>query len=193
YTLHRGRYDIDVRHAIENVGAAPVTPSLYLQLTRDGNDPGDTSAFYSTFTGPAVYSVEDKFQKVTFSDIDKGKSSYTKQANNGWIGMVQHYFATAWVPTEDKLRHNEALRLSNNLYAIRAIEGVGTIQPGEASTIESHLWVGPQDQKAMGELAPGLELVVDYGWLTIISKPLFQIMTWIHAIIGNWGWTIVVL
>src|SRR3546814_10252923 len=76
--------------------------SLYLQLTRDGNDPSDKSSFYSTFTGPALYSAEEKFQKITFSDIDKGKSGYVKEANNGWIGMVQHYFASAWVPPEGK-------------------------------------------------------------------------------------------
>jgi YidC/Oxa1 family membrane protein insertase len=193
YTLHKGRYDIGVQHDVYNVGTAPITPSLYLQLARDGNDPSDTSSFYSTFTGPALYSAEEKFQKISFSDIDKGKSGYVKQANNGWIGMVQHYFASAWVPPEGKTRHNEALRLSNNLYAIRSIEGVGSIQPGEHVAVESDLWVGPQDQKAMSELAPGLELVVDYGWLTIIAKPLFKVMTWLHAMLGNWGWTIVVL
>jgi len=193
YTLHRGRYDIEVRHDIQNLGAAAISPSLYLQLARDGNDPSDKSSFYSTFTGPALYSAEDKFQKISFSDIDKGKAHYTKQANNGWIGMVQHYFASAWVPPEGTVRHNEALRLSNNLYAIRSIEAVGSIQPGQQASVESHLWVGPQDQKAMGALAPGLELVVDYGWLTIIAKPLFKLMTWLHALLGNWGWTIVAL
>ncbi len=193
YTLHEGRYDIHVKHDIYNLDTKPVTPALYLQLVRDGNDPPDTSSFYSTFTGPALYSAEEKFQKVSFSDIDKGKSGYTKEANNGWIGMVQHYFATAWVPTENAVRHNEALRLSENLYAIRSIESVGTIEPGQHKVVESDLWVGPQDQKAMSELAPGLELVVDYGWLTIIAKPLFKIMTWLHAILGNWGWTIVAL
>src|SRR3546814_10846349 len=126
-----------------------------------------------------------KFQKITFSDIDKGKSGYLKEANNGWIGMVQHYFASAWVPPEGKVRHNEALRLSNNLYAIRSIESVGSIQPGEHLAVDSNLWVGPQDQKAMSELAPGLELVVDYGWLTIIAKPLFKVMTWLHAMLGR--------
>ncbi|MFW7340715.1 membrane protein insertase YidC [Pollutimonas sp. H1-120] len=193
YTLHKGRYDIGVQHDVYNVGTAPITPSLYLQLARDGNDPSDTSSFYSTFTGPALYSAGEKFQKITFSDIDKGKSGYVKQADNGWIGMVQHYFASAWVPPEGKVRHNEALRLSNNLYAIRSIESVGNIQPGEHIAVDSNLWVGPQDQKAMSELAPGLELVVDYGWLTIIAKPLFKVMTWLHAMLGNWGWTIVVL
>src|SRR5690606_36414919 len=105
----------------------------------------------------------------------------------------QHYFAAAWVPPEGKQRVNEVLRVSDNVYAIRTIEAAGTIQPGESTTIHSNLWVGPQDQKAMAELAPGLDLVVDYGFLTIISKPLFKLMTWIHAALGNWGWTIVAL
>lgn len=193
FTLHRGRYDIDVRHDLTNVGAAPVAPSLYLQIERDGNDPADTSSFYHTFTGFAVYSEQDKFQKSTFSDIQKKKASYIKQADNGWIAVVQHYFATAWVPPQGKPRTNELLEVQPNLYAGRSIEAVGEIAPGAAARVDSHLWVGPQDQKAMAALAPGLELVVDYGWLTIIAKPLFTLMTWLHSILGNWGWTIVAL
>ena len=193
FTLHRGRYDIDVRHDLANVGSAPVTPALYLQLERDGNDPADTSSFYHTFTGIAVYSEQDKFQKMTFADIEKKKANYIKQADNGWIAVVQHYFATAWVPPQGKPRNNEVLEVQKNLYAARTIEAVGEIAPGAAARVDSHLWVGPQDQKAMAALAPGLELVVDYGWLTIIAKPLFKLMTWLHSILGNWGWTIVAL
>ena len=193
FTLHRGRYDIDVRHDLANVGAAPVTPALYLQLERDGNDPADTSSFYHTFTGMAVYSEQDKFQKMTFADIEKKKANYIKQADNGWIAVVQHYFATAWVPPQGKPRNNEVLEVQKNLYAARTIEAIGEIAPGAAARVDSHLWVGPQDQKAMAALAPGLELVVDYGWLTIIAKPLFKLMTWLHSILGNWGWTIVAL
>ncbi|MGE8660064.1 MAG: membrane protein insertase YidC [Achromobacter sp.] len=193
FTLHRGRYDIDVRHDLANVGSAPVTPALYLQLERDGNDPADTSSFYHTFTGIAVYSEQDKFQKMTFADIEKKKANYIKQADNGWIAVVQHYFATAWVPPQGKPRNNEVLEVQKNLYAARTIEAVGEIAPGAAARVDSHLWVGPQDQKAMAALAPGLELVVDYGWLTIIAKPLFTLMTWLHSILGNWGWTIVAL
>lgn len=193
FTLYRGRYDIDVRHDLANVGSAPVTPALYLQLERDGNDPADTSSFYHTFTGMAVYSEQDKFQKMTFADIEKKKANYIKQADNGWIAVVQHYFATAWVPPQGKLRNNEVLEVQKNLYAARTIEAVGEIAPGAAARVDSHLWVGPQDQKAMAALAPGLELVVDYGWLTIIAKPLFTLMTWLHSILGNWGWTIVAL
>jgi len=193
YTLYRGRYDIDVRHTLTNHGNAPVTPSLYLQLTRNGNDPPDTSFFYKTFTGPVVYSEEGRFQKVSFSDVEKNKASYARQADNGWIGIVQHYFATAWIAPQGATRHNEIVRLANNLYTVRAIEPLSAIAPGASATVQSTLWLGPQDQQAMSAIAPGLELVVDYGWLTIIAKPLFTFMTWLHAILGNWGWTIVVL
>jgi YidC/Oxa1 family membrane protein insertase len=193
YTLTKGSYVIGVRHDVQNNTNAPVNPSLYLQLVRDGNDPSDKSSFYSTFTGPALYSEQEKFQKVKFSAIDKGDASYVRQADNGWIAMVQHYFASAWVPPQGTQRQNEVLKIADNLYAIRAIENVGSIQPGQQAAVQANMWVGPQDQKAMGKLAPGLELVVDYGFLTIIAKPLFKLMTWLHAILGNWGWTIVVL
>src|SRR5699024_5056841 len=113
----------------------------------------------ATFTGPAVYSAEDKYQKIDFSDLDKGKAGYTRNADNGWIGIVQHYFATAWVPTQGMQRHNEALRIGDNLYAIRTVSAAGTVEPGQSISTEADLWVGPQDQQAMGDLAPGLELV----------------------------------
>ncbi len=193
YTLHRGSYDIDVRHDVYNLNDQPIDPSVYLQLTRDGNDPPNTSFFYSTFTGPAVYSSEEHYQKIDFSDIDKGKAKYVAQANDGWIGMVQHYFATAWVPPAEQPRFNEVLKLADNLYAVRTIQPLGTVAPGEHKTINADLWLGPQDQEAMQAVAPGLDVVVDYGFLTIISKPLFKLMTWLHGFLGNWGWTIVVL
>ncbi len=193
FVIPRNGYDIRVRHDVYNLGDQPIDPSLYLQLTRDGNDPPNTSGFYSTFTGAAVYSAEDKFQKVKFDEITKGKASYIHQADNGWIGIVQHYFASAWVPPQGVVRTNQALRLADNLYAIRTIEPVGTIAPGGHQSVEAQLWVGPQDQRAMSAVAPGLELVVDYGWVTIIAKPMFKFMTWLHSMVGNWGWTIVLL
>src|SRR5690606_8548016 len=192
FTLTDGSYAIDVRHEIHNLGDAPIQPLVYLQLERDGNSP-DGSSFYRTFTGPALYSAEDKYQKIDFSDLDKGKHNYVRDANNGWVGMVQHYFATAWVPNQGVQRHNEALRIGDNLYAIRTLVPAGSIAAGEAGSVDANLWVGPQDQDAMSALAPGLELVVDYGWLTIIAKPVFKLMTWLHTLLGNWGWTIVAL
>ncbi|NLC35951.1 MAG: membrane protein insertase YidC [Alcaligenaceae bacterium] len=192
FILSPASYDIQVRHEIHNLGDSPIQPSIYLQLERDGNEPSGSS-FYSTFTGPALYSAEDKYQKIDFSDLDKGRHSYTRDADNGWIGMVQHYFASAWVPQQGVQRHNEALRIGDNLYAIRTLVSAGNVGPGEAASVDANLWVGPQDQDAMSDLAPGLELVVDYGWLTIIAKPVFKLMTWLHTVLGNWGWTIVAL
>jgi len=193
FTFHRGRYDVEVVHEIENLSDQAISPSLYLQITRDGDSPEDTSSFYFTFTGPAVYSEQEKFQKVSFSDIERKRGSFIKSADNGWLAMIQHYFVTAWVPPQDVQRSYDMAQVGNNLYAVRSIEGVGMIAPGQSVSVPSTLWVGPQDQGALEQVAPGLDLVVDYGWLTILAKPLFILMTWLHSFIGNWGWTIVVL
>jgi YidC/Oxa1 family membrane protein insertase len=193
FLLRRNDYTIDVTHEIENLNPEPISPSLYLQITRDGDSPDDTSSFYFTFTGPAVYSEQDKFQKVSFSDIEKRRGSYITSTDNGWIAMIQHYFVTAWVPPQGTLRNYDMAQVGDNLFAVRSIESAGMIAAGAATSIQSKLWVGPQDQGALEALAPGLDLVVDYGWLTILAKPLFILMTWLHSFIGNWGWTIVAL
>lgn len=194
FTFKKGSYAIDVDHQIENLTDNPVTPSLYLQITRDDSTPETTSGFYSTFTGAAVYSEEDKFQKVDFSDIAKKKADYIKKTNNGWFAMIQHYFVTAWVPRQGTERSYDMANIGNSdLFAIRSIESVGSIAPQQSQTVPAKLWVGPQDQDQLNELAPELGLVVDYGWLTIIARPLFVLMTWIHSLLGNWGWTIVAL
>ena len=199
FTLKRGQYAIDVQHQIENLSAQPVSPSVYLQITRDGHDPAGTSTAPSFLSGPAnffgaaLYSEQEKFQKVTFEEIEKRKASHIKQADNGWFALIQHYFVTAWVPPQGKSRSYEMTALEKNLYALRSIEPVGTIAANANLTITSKLWVGPQDQSALEALAPGLELVVDYGLLTIIAKPVFSLMTWLFSLLGNWGWTIVAL
>jgi YidC/Oxa1 family membrane protein insertase len=199
YTLTRGSYEILVDHQIENATAQPISPSVYLQITRDSKDPASensTPSFMSgpvSFTGPAIYSDQEKFQKVSFSEIEKRKATYIKDADNGWFAMVQHYFVTAWVPPQGKNRSYEMTELQKNLFAIRSIEPVGIIAPGSQLNIPAKLWVGPQDQEGLEKVAPGLDLVVDYGLLTIIAKPLFALMTWLYTLLGNWGWTIVVL
>jgi YidC/Oxa1 family membrane protein insertase len=199
FTLTRGSYAIAVDHQIENLSAQPVTPSVYLQITRDGSDPmgqSNTPSFLQgpiSFTGPAVYSEQEKFQKITFPEIEKRKAQYIKQADNGWFAVVQHYFVTAWVPPQGKARTYEVTELEKNLFAVRSIEAVGTINPGSQVSVPTKLWVGPQDQSELEAVAPGLELVVDYGLLTIIAKPVFTLMTWLFSLLGNWGWTIVAL
>ncbi len=102
YTFRRGEYTIGVKHELRNGSTTTLAPQLYLQLARDGNPPAGESSFYYTFTGPAMYTEAQKFTKIEFSDINKGKAVHDKSADNGWIGMVQHYFASAWL-VEDKV------------------------------------------------------------------------------------------
>jgi len=193
YTFRRGQYAIDVRHDIQNLGLAAVQPSVYLQLMRDGNKPEGESGMYYTFTGPAVYTEAGKFQKLDFADIEKKKQSHATSAGNGWISMIQHYFVSAWVPPAGSARENYSRAVDKNLYTVGAISPLASIAPGESVSFQSTLYVGPQDQRTLETIAPGLELVVDYGWLTVIAKPLFWLLQFLHNLVGNWGWAIVLL
>ena len=193
YVLKRGAYDISVRHDIINTGAASLSPQLYMQLVRDGNPPVGESSFYSTFTGPAVYTDAKKYQKIEFKDIEKGKADVEKQATNGYVAMVQHYFASAWLLGDGIKRDLFERKVDNNLYAVGMITSVGDLAPGATKTIESKLFVGPQEENMLEKLAPGLELVKDYGWLTILAKPLYWLLDKLHSFIQNWGWSIVAL
>lgn len=193
YVFKRGRYDIEVRHEVQNVGTEPLAPSLYLQLLRDGNKPEGESPLYYTFTGPAVYTEQGKFQKIDFSDIEKGKHAHATSAADGWIAMIQHYFVAAWVPPQGVQREIYTRRVDANLYAVGSILPLPALAPGAAASIQATLFVGPQDQKALEAIAPGLDLVVDYGWLTFIAKPLYWLLSFLHKLVGNWGWAIVLL
>ena len=193
YTLQRGAYDLSVRHEIVNTGSAPVAPQLYLQLVRDGNKPAGESSFYSTFTGPAIYTEAKKYQKVEFSDIEKNKVDVEKKASNGYVAMVQHYFASAWMLGDGLPRDLFMRKVDNNLYAAGMITPLEAIAPGTSKAIEARIFVGPQEEKVLEALAPGLELVKDYGWLTILAKPLYWLLDKLHSFILNWGWAIVAL
>ena len=193
YTLKRGAYDIAVRHEVINTGSAAVTPQLYLQLVRDGNPPVGESSFYSTFTGPAIYTEAQKYQKIEFKQIENGKVDVEKQATNGYIAMVQHYFTSAWLLGDGVKRELFQRKVDTNLYAAGMITPFEAIAPGTSRAIESKLFVGPQEENMLEKLAPGLELVKDYGWLTILAKPLYWLLDKLHGLIQNWGWSIVAL
>lgn len=193
YTVRRGRYDIGVKHEVQNVGGQPVSPQLYLQLVRDGSKLSSETPFYSTFTGPAVYTTEKKYQKVEFTDIEKNKTEFVKNTSDGYVAMVQHYFASAWVLADGLARENFVRQVDKNLFAVGSISSLPAIAPGQSQTVESRLFVGPQEEKVLETIAPGLELVKDYGWLTILAKPLYWLLEKIHGYVGNWGWAIVLL
>lgn len=193
YTLKRGVYDMAVRHEVINTGSTPVSPLLYLQLVRDGNKPPGESSFYSTFTGPAVYTEAQKYQKVEFSDIEKKKVEAEKHATNGYVAMVQHYFASAWILPDGLPRDIFLNKVDTNLYSVGMKTPLDTIAPGATKAVSATFFVGPQEEKQLEAIAPGLELVKDYGWLTILAKPLYWLLDKLHSFIHNWGWSIVAL
>lgn len=191
--LARGSYVLEVSDRITNLGGQTVSPILYLQLTRDSNPPPGGSDFYSTYVGPVIYTDKEKFQKVDFADIEKGKAKHPTSASDGWLGIIQHYFVSAWIPADKLDREYYTRKVDTKLYSVGAKMGLGEIAPGASTSVSSRLLAGPQDQRMLEAIAPGLELAVDYGFLTVIAKPIFWLLEKLHGLIGNWGWAIVLL
>ena len=199
YTLARGSYALQVQHTLTNTSAEAVAPQLYVQLVRDGNKLPGESSFYSTFTGPAVYTDAKKYQKVEFSALKKKTADYEKQSENGYIAMVQHYFASAWVLPTGMQRSisldgiDIGSSLADCCYRAAMVAPLEAIAPGASKTVTTTLFIGPQEEKMLEALTPGLELVKDYGWLTILAKPLYWLLDALHRVLQNWGWAIVAL
>ena len=193
YVFHRVHYGIDVKHEVRNKGNVAISPSVYMQLTRDDGKVASDSAFYNTFTGPAAYTEAEKFQKIDFDSIADNDTDLPSQSNEGWIAMLQHYFLTAWVPQQDINRELYTRQLDKHLYAIGSIVAVGEVAPGAEKVVDSTLYVGPQDQRRLEYIAPNLDLVVDYGWLTFLAKPIYWLLAFLQGLVGNWGWAIVLL
>jgi YidC/Oxa1 family membrane protein insertase len=207
YTFKRGDYVIDVKNEVVNESGAAVSPRLYLQLVRDGVPPPGESSVYSTFTGPAV-DDGNKFQKVDFKSIEKrtpaDKPDHTTESDSGWVAMVQHYFTSAWlIDKADGSKQpreyftgktdmtNPSTGQSARVYSVGMFVPLGEIAPGATKAFDAKLFVGPQEEEKLAKLAPRLELVKDYGIFKILAEPLFWLLTQLHKVIGNWGWSIV--
>ncbi len=193
YTFHRGSYLVDVSFEVANQGDAAIHPFSYFQILRDSQPPAGSIFMIPAYTGAALYTEEEKFKKIEFSALDKGNANYPKNADNGWIAMLQHYFLTAWLPQDKLPREYYAKRLGENEYAAGVIVPVGVIEPGSTDTITVPLYAGPEEQTKLASIAPGLELTVDYGWLTVIGAPLFWLLSFFHSWTGNWGVAIILL
>jgi YidC/Oxa1 family membrane protein insertase len=191
YSLKRGSYSVNVKHDVTNGSTNPISTQVYLQLVRDGNDTGNNSMFYSTFTGPAVYSDEAKYQKIDFKAIEKKSADFVAKTTSGYVAMVQHYFASAWILPASTARENYARKVDNNLYSAGTIAAIDNIGPNQTKGLEATLFIGPQEETSLKTITPGLELVKDYGWFTILAKPLYTLLTFIYSVVGNWGWSIV--
>lgn len=193
YTFHRGSYVIDVEFEIANHSGSAIIPFSYFQMLRDANEPAGAGALVHSYTGPAMYTDSEKFLKIKFSDLDKGKAEYPNNDDNGWIAMLEHYFLTAWLPTPNTPREYFAKRLAPNQYTAGVIVPVGVIETDQVKNISIPFYAGPQEQDKLAELSPGLELTVDYGWLTVLAKPLFWLLSFYHSWTDNWGAAIILL
>ena len=196
YYLADGSYVVEVEHRItqlnqNNTGGLV----LYNEIVRDSSAVSD-SEFYSTFTGPALYTDKDKFLKINFSDIEKNKADIPKQipaGEPGWIAMVQHYFASAWIPSDKSVRDVYVGKVEQNLFRIGLQVPIAAIATGSSYAESTRLFIGPQEETLLEKIAPGFDLIKDYGYLTVIAKPIFWLLEQIHSYVANWGWSIVIL
>lgn len=195
YRFTPGSYVIDVSYEISNGSDKQLQPYGYFQLVRDRKPPDGDSAMLPTYTGAAVYTKGEKFQKVAFDDIDKGKTPYSKTLQDeGWVAMIQHYFLSAFLPREKSQREFYTNKVEGNGVYAAGVKVVGQpIPAGGKAVVSTPLYAGPQDTATLEKLAPGLDLVVDYGILTVIAKPLFMVLNWMHGLVGNWGIAIILL
>ncbi|GHT97767.1 membrane protein insertase YidC [Betaproteobacteria bacterium] len=192
-TFTRGSYLIDVSYEIRNASEKPLQAQAYFQFLRDGQPAEQVGGFgVRTFTGPAFYSDESKFQKVEFSDIDDKKAKHIENTDTGWVAMVQHYFVSVWLPPAKVARTYFTRKVGEDRYTAGALLPVA-VAPGATGAIGAQLYVGPQEQEKLQDIAPGLELVVDYSLLTVIAAPLFWVLSWFYRLTGNWGWAIILV
>jgi YidC/Oxa1 family membrane protein insertase len=161
YTFKRGEYEIELTHEVTNGSSAAITPSVYVQLVRDDSKLEGDSRFYSTFTGPAIYTDAEKFRKVTFEDIDKGKQPPAAQTDKGWIAMVQHYFVSAFQPLDKGTHELFTRKINDKLYAVGVIMKMGSIAPGAKAKSSGKLYTGPQESTNLEKFAPDFDLVKD--------------------------------
>ncbi|BDT79993.1 membrane protein insertase YidC [Polynucleobacter yangtzensis] len=201
FILNPGSYVVDVGHRVTQSSNNPNPLVLYTEIVRDASQeqkigPFDGAFSASTFTGPAAYTDKEKFNKLEFTAIDKNKITIPTQVAAGepaWIAMVQHYFASAWIPGDKAARDIYAGRIDNGLYRIGMQTPLGVVALGSSVVEKAKLFVGPQEERVLETIAPGFELLKDYGYLTILAKPIFWLLDNIHSYVGNWGWSIILL
>ena len=189
YVFKRGSYDILLEQQVANESQTPWTARQYLQLQR--KDPGDKNKdqFVRTYTGGVLFTPEEKYKKISFSDMaDKNLEA---KANEGWIAMIQHYFFAAWIPTTGQENNFYTKALSDHHFVIGTYSPNVEVKPGESKAVSGQLFAGPKLQRVLEATAPGLDLTVDYGALTLIAKPIFWLLEQFHKIFNNWGWAII--
>jgi YidC/Oxa1 family membrane protein insertase len=191
FTFKRGSYEVQLRQEVNNNDKVVWTGREYLQILRKASTKDDQSAFIYTYTGAAIYTPENKFRKIDFKELKT--NNLDMDVKGGWVSMLQHHFLTAIIPDKKELHHFYSKQVSEDLFLIGTYGPEVIIEPGESTNFIGRLWLGPKLQGDLEKTAPGLELVTDYGWLTVIAKPLFWLLKKLYDLLGNWGWAIIFL
>ena len=190
YEFTRDSYLVNIRYEIENQSGTDWVGHAYSQLQR--SDPGRTSRILYTYTGAVISSPEKRYEKLSFDDLEE--ESLNVDIVNGWAAMLQHYFVSALIPaSREEKNHYYTLAPEGSRYVIGAITPTFTIASNSTGIVEQKLYMGPKSQGKLEEIAPGLELTVDYGVLWFLAKPLFWCLDKFHGLTGNWGWAIVLV
>lgn len=193
YTFTKGKYLIDVSYKVENTTQEIWSGSLYSQLVRNRHNPDESWMMY-TYTGPVLYdgNAEEKYVKHSFDDLNTQPVS-GRNVTGGWAAMIQQYFLTAIVPDQAAQNSYYAKPLAEGRYAVGVVEPMVEVPAGQSGTLSSQIYIGPESQKVLADIAPGLELTIDYGILTFLAEPLFWLLDQIHSVVGNWGVAIILL
>jgi YidC/Oxa1 family membrane protein insertase len=191
FVFRRGSYVIDVRYHIDNQSSQEWAARDYGQLQRMEPSSGGTGFTTYTYTGGVFYNPQDKYEKVDFDEMAKKKLNV--ESDHGWLAMIQHYFLSAWIPPKEQIEHYYTNALTGGKYLIGSYSPTITVAAGDSATLTRQLYIGPKLQDQLESIAEGLELTVDYGWLTVIAKPIFWLLKTIHNWVGNWGWSIIIL
>jgi YidC/Oxa1 family membrane protein insertase len=189
FVFRRGEYRIDLEYTVENRSEAPWPAASYAQILRD-DLPVERSMFAPesyAFKGPAFYDGT-RYEKLHADNKDD--QTLDQQITGGWLAGMQHHFVSAIVPpVNDSTRFT--LRREGQQYLLAALGPTAIVAPGETGTFVKALFVGPKLQAQLEKTGPRLDLVADYGVLTLLAKPLFILLEWLHRLVGNWGWAIV--
>ena len=186
YTFTRGSHLINLTYAVDNRGSQPWSANLFGQIKRDRS--GDPSASggmgMSAYLGPAFSFPDDKYYRYDFDDMDD--ANLQRSAPGGWVGMLQHYFVSAWVPNPEQ-QHNYSTRVNKNTYIAGFVSPALELQVGQSGATSADFYAGPKIQADLEAISENLDLVVDYGWLWWVSQPLFYLLNTMFGFVGNWG------
>ena len=189
YTLRRASYEIKLDYEVHNGSSQEWRGRVYGQFQRV--EEANPSYFIYTYTGGVLSSPENKYEKIKFGDMaDKDLS---REVKGGWAAMLQHYFVGAWIPDAGGSNHYYSKVLEGPRYVFGVVMPEAIVAPGQTAMLGTRLYAGPKLQDHLQEVAPSLELTVDYGLLTILAQPIFWLLKYIHHVVGNWGWAIVIL